>query len=656
MAERGLVASNRMTASSRPMYILASLVIAACLLAYGLALNGPLFFDDVPNLLDNNLVQIDGAALDGWRVAALSSDAGLFYRPVAMLTFALNHVVSGEFTAVSLKATNLVIHLLLGALLYFFAGALLQAPALRALRLSTHEGQLVAAIGASLWLLHPIHVSTVLYAVQRMTQLSALGTLAGLLVYTRYRLRWAAVGAGPGEVLGAAIWLVLLGVFAALSKENGALLPWLIAVVEVTLFRGTWRGRSRRQLVALGWIALLLPLLAVLTIAMFSPETLSARFGGREFTLQERLFTQGRVLWQYLGWLLLPNVLDMGFFQDDVALSRGILAPVTTLLALLAWAVVIGACLVWHKRYPLLAFAFLFYLVAHSMESTVLPLEMVFEHRNYLPSMGFAVLAGAGILRSVASIQRLRLRAVLGGILGILAVLLVVRTNAWSDEMTLAKFEVINHPQSARANFFYGNALFKRLRKAEALGLGEEDQRALAVSSRRYFEHMHRIDERDFAALVMLYMLDTMYFPGLAEKNDWLATMEELAETRRLQTSDRTALAALVRFSTTPTGDLGRARVGALLDYLIARNPRRTDLMVGKFRLLKDRDDASRESLRASLEQSAQLNHNSGQAAASLADFYQSDDLASTYEAVREWLRRDRYRRELLVIREIFDQ
>ncbi len=51
-----------------------------------------------------------------------------------------------------------------------------------------------------------------------------------------------------------------------------------------------------------------------------------------------------------------------------------------------------GSCRWWcafllRRRYPLLLLAVLFFLVGHSMESTLIPLEMVYEHRNYLPGM-----------------------------------------------------------------------------------------------------------------------------------------------------------------------------------------------------------------------------------------------------------------------------
>jgi hypothetical protein len=656
MEDSGALASHYSKSTDGLPWRFAALVLLACVLAYGLALNGPLFFDDEPNLLANKQVQIDGATFDDWRVAALSAESGLLLRPIAMLSFAINHAVAGTFTPFSLKATNLAIHLLIGALLYFFALMVLQAPALRVHRLDSYHCKVVALIAASIWLLHPIHVSTVLYAVQRMAQLSTLFTLAGLLVFTRYRLHWAERGATPGELLAAALWIALLGLLAVLSKENGALLPWLIAVLEVMLFRGIWHGQSRTRLVFLGWLALLLPLLLAAAVFLVAPELMAGRYGGREFTLEERLLTQSRVLWQYLGWLAVPNIIGMGIFHDDIPISQSLWEPVTTALSLLSWAVVLGAALLWHRRYPLIVFAVLFYLVAHSMESTVWPLEMVFEHRNYLPSMGFAVLAALGVVKGVARMERLRLRAVVGALLGLLMVLLVIRTNAWTDELSLARFNVINHPQSPRANFFYGNALFKRFQQSQELQLDEEEQRALAVTSRGYFDNMRKMDERNFPALVMLYQLDTLYFPGLAQKNDWLGVMTELAQTRRLQSSDRTALAALVNFSLTPPGEAERARVGALLALLVERYPYRTDLVGLHYRFVLTTTPEQKDSLLPTLERAAELSAGSSRAVVLLANYYGNADLGNTYEQLREWQRRDQLRRELPVVRALFEQ
>ncbi|RLA40333.1 MAG: hypothetical protein DRR06_17595, partial [Gammaproteobacteria bacterium] len=318
-------------------FVLGAVVGFVCICAYSLGLTAPLFFDDVPNLTANHFLQIDGKDFDDWRVAVLSSDSGLLHRPVAMFTFAVNFVAARDFSPASLKVVNLVIHLLIAVFIYFFCRAVLRTPALKDLRLGAHQCRVVAIIAASIWLLHPLHVSTVLYAIQRMAQLSTLFIIAGLLLFVRYRLRWAESGASIGELVAAGLWLVLLGALAVLSKENGALLPWLVAVVEVTLFRGIWCGSPSRRLVWLGWGFLALPIVLITVVFLVSPETISGRFAGREFSLEERLLTQGRVLWRYLGWILLPNIIDMGFFHDDIPLSRDLWTLYTTALSLLAW-------------------------------------------------------------------------------------------------------------------------------------------------------------------------------------------------------------------------------------------------------------------------------------------------------------------------------
>ena len=139
------------------------------------------------------------------------------------------------------------------------------------------------------------------------------------------------------------------------------------------------------------------------------------------------------------------------------------------------------------------------------------------------------------------------------------------------------------------------------------------------------------------------------------EENDWLGKLEAVAASRRLQSSDRTALGGLVSFSLAPVGASGRERVVALVDYLLDRDPRSMDLLANKYRLLQAAGDERQAQVLAALEEAARFNPDSRQAAAYLAQFHGTEDLASTYEAIREWMRRDRFRRELPVIKGIFD-
>jgi len=638
----------------RQLYVLACTVLLACILAYSVALAGPLLFDDVPNLTANHFLHINGRVFDDWRVAIQSSDAGLLHRPLAMFTFALNYVVSGGFSPVSLKTTNLAIHLLNGVLIYCFCQTVLRAPALRNLQLGRYACRVVALLAASIWLLHPLHVTTVLYTVQRMAQLSTLFTLTGLLLFCRYRLRWAESGAATGELIAAALWLLIIGAAALLSKENGALLPWLIAAVEVTLFYGVWRGQDRWQLFWLGWAVFALPIVLVLLVWLVSPETLAGRFWGREFSLEERLLTQGRLLWTYLGWTVLPNIVDMGFFHDDIVISQGLWSPATTALSLLAWVGAIAVALLLRKRYPLFMFALFFYLVAHSMESSFLPLEMAFEHRNYLPSVGICLFIALALYRLAAHFSGLRLRVVVGAVLAGLTVLLAISSSVWSDQLTLARYNVVNHPASPRANFYYANALFKRLDQADAVALSEQEQRELAIKSRYHFNRMYELDGREFAALVMLYQIDTLYFPRLAEENDWLSKLQVLARTRQLRPSDVTALGALVEFSLKATDQSGTSLVLHLLDEITKRYPRRSDLAILRYRYLAGQEKANAQELLTLLEQEAAANPGSTQVYGYLVQSYGNDSIDKTYQTIGTWMRHDKSRMDLPVIRRIF--
>lgn len=645
-----------------------------CSLLYKSALGAPLFFDDLPNLVDNSLVQISGHAFDGWRAAALSSSAGAIERPVAMLTFALNYVVVGELSPVALKATNLLIHFACAGLIFLFATQLIQSPALRIKTRSGSPLGWIPMLAALLWLLHPLHVSTVMYSVQRMAQFSTLFTLAGFVLYLHYRLQWARQKTEAAtirlQVLPVLLWLALLGGLAVLSKENGALLPWLLIVTEVTLFKSVWCGRRSPIMACAAWALLILPLLVLGLLLLVSPDTVLDRYATREFTLSERLQTQGRVLWHYVAWTFFPSLAQLGFFHDDISISRGFLQPVTTLISLLAWIAVLVMALFLRSRFPILLFSLLFFLVAHSMESSVVPLEMVFEHRNYLPTVGLAifsayVLIQAGVgLRSVASSFSVFVPGVAA--LLVLCVLLGTRAYMWRDDFSFAQFNVVNHPESPRANFYYANVLYEKFLHAQGEGSVQEERAALAISARQYYLNMHRLDSRDMAPLVMLYQLDSKHFPVLAVQNDWLFKIETLASSRRLQRSDITAIAAMVKHVLeSDSGD--RERIDALLSQLRDRDPNKLALLALQFRLLKDQPGRRAEVGRM-LEEYAQRKPNSRKAAAYLAQFYGSGgaegsdgaegsgkNTPATYTAIASWLANDRDWQEISAIREVFN-
>lgn len=621
---------------------LLGLVLVAATLAYASGLSGPLFFDDLTSLVRNPMLHIDGGVFDRWRTAAFSSDAGPLHRPVAMLSFAANYAASGDLSPFSFKLVNLVIHLLICVLVYCFAQAVFRSPVVS--HWDSRGIKLAAFAAASIWALHPLHVTTVLYAVQRMAQLSTLFSLLGLCVYMRYRLEWAQTGATVGAVLAASLWVLLLAGLATLSKENGALLPWLLAVCEVCLFRGQWHGTRSRLVLSLGWVALLLPLLLIVIVLFVSPETFLAGYKLRDYTMVERLLTQSRILWQYVYWLVLPDLAEMGFHHDDITLSRGIIHPWTTLLSLLAWLCVTLVAFWSRRRFPLLLFAVLFFLVGHVMESSFLALELVFEHRNYFPSVGVCLGIGALFSTNANPASRIKRWLTLLVVMVLLFFLLLSRAQTWSDPMSLAQTNVRNHPLSPRAHFFYADTLFATVRDPNRWSQGENDQEEkmrLAVLSRSHFLRMHEERPGSAIAIVKLLYVDSFYFPDLAERMNWFGLLRGVLENNILQASDISALSLLVDCARYEGCNASVREVEEVLGSMVSRSPGEVWLHLMRYKLMSFSSAPSELRISALQMAAAVAPYNPFVQEYLVREKGAVGDVAGMYEVVGSWLGHD---------------
>jgi hypothetical protein len=232
----------------------------------------------------------------------------------------------------------------------------------------------------------------VLHVVQRMTSLSALFLLAALLLHLRGREQGGRAGAAMLMLAWAFLWPL-----SFLSKETGALFP-LFALAWELIVRRRSRGnldRFARVLAALAGLCLAAGMAYVL-----SPrgQWLWSGYEFRPFSLVERLLTEARVLWFYLGLIVAPRLEALGLYHDDIAASTNLVSPWSTLPSLLG---LIGlAWLAWRMRTraSLVAFGIAWYLIGHAMESTVLPLEIAHEHRNYIPIFGVLIAAGWALI------------------------------------------------------------------------------------------------------------------------------------------------------------------------------------------------------------------------------------------------------------------
>lgn len=469
--------------SLRPNLLLA-VILALAAAAYLPGLLGDFLLDDYANLVENRALQMADGSWTHWLNLVMSSDSGVLRRPVSMFSFGLNVFLSGMNPA-AFKATNLLIHLLCGGLIYQLALQLI--PRLRAHSHADPEPTTgLALFTTALWLLHPLMVSDVLYVVQRMNQLSTLFVLSGLICYCALRQRQIQTG----KIMLPAAGFVMSGILAVLSKENGALLALYVAVVELLVFRFSAADpRTSMRLRRLCIIGMAVPTIALLFYTAINPAWLLDNYSYREYTLLERLLTECRVIWSYLLWILVPNPEWMGFYHDDIGLSRDLLNPPVTLLAVLAVAALPALALYLRNRAPALSFGLLWFLAGHALESTVLPLELAFEHRNYLPMAG--LLMGLVTQAQMCMRQRQPVTLIMFGVAAVVTLASITAREAriWSSPLSFAQRAAVRHPNSSRAQYEYGRQIIQAEKR--------EDRALLAIArhdARAYFERAMQLD------------------------------------------------------------------------------------------------------------------------------------------------------------------
>lgn len=419
--------------------------------AYWQGLGGPLLYDDEINLKAVDLYFQGKTDLEG----AVFGAAGPLGRPVSMLSFLANRWACGPDIA-CLKLTNVLIHLVCGFVLFVF------------LRMWLGESrQRIAAGIVVIWLVLPIHVSSVLYVVQRMAQLSALFLALALVFYLQFRQ--SIVAGRPARAVFALMGLAVAFTLSMFSKENGVVLILLIPLVELVRFQTAGPLPQQLRRIAYSVFVATAFFLVAFSIWALQSDWLERAYAARPFTLEERLLTQPRVLWQYIVSAISPASPTLGLFNDDFPVSTGLINPPSTLIAILGWLIALVWAAMAYARTRLMLAGVLFYLACHSLESSYFSLIMYFEHRNYLASIGLLLwvvglyewLKSFGLFRDVGK----RAMVVLPSI-AVVVYAFATYTQAWvwGKEDRLYAQALTHHPQSARLR---GELAFKAILKGD---------------------------------------------------------------------------------------------------------------------------------------------------------------------------------------------
>lgn len=422
------------------------------IVSYQNILEGPFLFDDYGNIVGNDHIYLSSLTLTNIN-EVFSPNQNSANRKIANLSFALNYYF-GQLNPVGFHFINILIHIVNGWLIF----CLFQWYFKRICLGSQWHVVILSGVASLWWVTNPIQTNAVTYIVQRMTSLSTMFCLAALLFYLKAK---SITGSKPllFSVSNQSIFFYIASstswVLALLSKEMAAIFPLLIIIHEVYFFDLYARFKTKQKRYTL----FLLFILALLVIEIFyflGPyfwERILQGYSHRDFSLLERLLTEPRVVFHYISLFLYPLPTRLHLYYDTYQISHSLFSPPTTAFAITGTLLWLAAIIIFFKTNRLLSFGLLWTFLCLIIESTVINLELVFEHRFYMPSFGF-ILALTAIF--VWMTQRTNIRPFF--VYGFMSIIIFsqilgtsTRNRVWANELEFSLYEIQKNPDSVRA-------------------------------------------------------------------------------------------------------------------------------------------------------------------------------------------------------------
>jgi len=434
---------------SREVMLAALVITASVVLLYGHILHVPFYLDDHGFIAENYLLRDLPEAFK--HVFA--------QRGLTQLSFALNYRLTG-LSLPPLHLTNIVLHTLCGMLVWLLLRQMVQ-------------GRWLALLGALLFVIHPLQTQAVTYLAQRATILGTFFSLVAIFCYLRVRAVLAEGGfRNSRRYLFPYLGAVLAGACAVLAKENTATLPLVLMSFDWLFPLPFTRSRRQAFLDYLPFFIAPLLLGGAILLRLFAGTELTSQVGGLISLAHNSplnyLVTQFSVVWIYLRLLLLP-------FDQALEHNYPVTGEIFALQNVAAFAgwLILG-WLFWHlrQRRPLLVFGAVWFLCGLLVESSIIPLDPLFEHRLYLPMFGFVLV----LLDCVpALLGEKRAWALLGVMLLFWMPLTWRRNTLWGEPVAFYEANLQLSPRSERV----GMALMLLYKDAGRFADAERMARAL---------------------------------------------------------------------------------------------------------------------------------------------------------------------------------
>jgi tetratricopeptide (TPR) repeat protein len=428
---------------SLSLFLSVALLLLLGSLIYSNTLHAPFYFDDYPNILFNPKI----LTFRGW--IDLFNDGPT--RSLSFLSFAINYKIGGT-SSWGYHLVNLILHLLNSLFVFGITRLLLTTPAFQKRSPLPVTQNFIAFATALIFMCHPLQTQAVNYIVQRLALMASFFYLATLFLYLHFRISKVRAS-------------YLLGLFTALlsmlSKEIAFTLPAALLLCEILFFGQDTRSTPRlvKRLLPFVFISLLIPCLFFLNHHHMIQEggqmalvpTMAKNISRSAYGI-----TQLDVIRTYLELLVFPVCQT---FDYDFPFSAGFFSPGTfSSFILLMTILILGFRLI--RKQPLASFGIFFFFLALSVESSIIPLpDLIFEHRLYLPMVGFAFFAASCLGRFLKS-SRLFMLALIALAL-ILGTLTYRRNTVWANELLFWQDQTRKAPLQSRGYFHLGETYRK---------------------------------------------------------------------------------------------------------------------------------------------------------------------------------------------------
>jgi len=460
------------------------LIITIISIVYSNTLEAPFVFDDKFVIVENPIVKDLGYMVNPSE-AKVHNKGHFEYesfrrRYIGYLTFAINYWFH-KLDVTGYHLVNIAIHIINSLIVYWLVILTFKTPFLNSSVLGGRINE-IAFFASLFFACHPLQTQAVTYIWQRVTSLSTTFYCLALVFYILWRLTSKKPSSFATQMpILFYFGSVISAVLAMKTKEIAFTLPVVIFLYELMFFEEKIKKRIL-------YITPLLLTMLIIPISLLETEKLKGDLMGNigEVTREDHnisrmdyLLIQFTVIATYIRLIFFPINQNLDY---DFPIYNTFLTPEVFLSFLLLFSIFgLGIYMFLRSRarnstYRIIAFGIFWFFITLSVESSFIPLvDVIWEHRVYLPSTGFFIALTIGIFLLLNKFGHRKLHrigvAIIVTVIIMFSVLTYSRNNIWSSEIALWQDNVEKSPQKARPQNNLGNVLSRQGRTEDAIKL-----------------------------------------------------------------------------------------------------------------------------------------------------------------------------------------